>query len=338
MAKKSISDVVLRAVVDTSGVAAGLNNIGAQVAGRQFGTGGGGPTGASGAAGGFVNPHGGSAPGSVAATAAAAAFGAGLAGARAQRAGSPVQANESLRARIAREVSRYGRVGSRTGRERVLPMQEMLRLNAAGDPRGLEARFELAREQGNIRRQMLAENSKLRYMRLNRMTGGAYGALRGIGQGIGGMNTRFGSMLGLGRFAPLGGPAMLAAGGFMVGNRIQQEMSDLPGQFKDISRFDFGPDRAAASQISRYLNPPGKKAPLSIWDRYLIESRKLNNGQPSWVERSSRMTTDNKQYFATRLAEATTSVSGALGFLRDYYFPPTMLYHMFQRLGVQMNY
>ena len=75
MAKNDISSIVFKAVVDTSGVAAGLNNIGAQVAGRQFGTGGGGPTGASGAAGGFVNPHGGSAPGSVAATAAAAAFG-----------------------------------------------------------------------------------------------------------------------------------------------------------------------------------------------------------------------------------------------------------------------
>ena len=54
MAKKSISDIVLRAVVDTSGVAAGLNNVQAQVAGRRFGTVGG-PQGATGAAGGFVS-------------------------------------------------------------------------------------------------------------------------------------------------------------------------------------------------------------------------------------------------------------------------------------------
>lgn len=196
----------------------------------------------------------------------------------------------------------------------------------------LQERFERAREQGLRRRQMLAENSKLRYMRLNRMTGGAYGALRGIGQGIGTDFKSIGTMLGFGRFAGAGLAGMGALGAGLAGMRAIGAINQIPGQFEDLSRFNFGADRAAAAGISRYLRPPGQKAPLGWFDRYMVEARKLSGGGPSWQERAIKGISEGYQDTAARAAYGTSSVSGALAVYFQDFFPLTAIYYQLKRV------
>ena len=352
MAKKSISDIVLRAVVDTSGVAAGLNNIGSQVAGRQFGQSGGGPTGASGAAGGFVNPHGGSAPGSVAATAAAAAFGAGLGRGGGPGATGPAtgagagfrSVNEPLRNLYARAGQGSAILGNPLTTMLYNRFQQPLlqRANALFDAAnmareaGSRTASDLYSRQGNrIRANFDRRNAalaRLAQSRTGRAAGGAYGALRGIGQGIGTDFKSIGTMLGFGRFAGAGLAGMGALGVGLAGMRALSAINQIPGQFEDLSRFNFGEDRAAAAGISRYLRPPGQKAPLGWFDRYMVEARKMAGGGPSWQEKAIKGASEGYQYTAERAAYGTSSVSGALAVYFQDFFPLTAIYYQLKRV------
>lgn len=313
MAKKSISDIVLRAVVDTSGVAAGLNNIGSQVAGRQFGTGGGGPTGASGAPGGFVNPHGGSAPGSVAATAAAAAFGAGLGrggraggGRLAELAANPAAVPPAAFAAMQRQIAIRGNPITNALFNR---FQQPLfnRANALFDAAnmareaGSRTAGDIYARQGHILRERFnrrnAALAGLAQSRVGRMAGGAIGGLRGMGDRIGAFTqstldrggplgglTRFAGLMGMGRFAGVGGFG-LAAGAPVAGAAMAYGMyQNRYNSVQDITRFNFGDDRRQAMRMRQAYYKPGQKAPLGLMDRFWLGAYRASPNEQPWME------------------------------------------------------
>ena len=287
MAKKSISDIVLRAVVDTSGVAAGLNNIGSQVAGRQYGQTAGGPIGASGAAGGFVNPHGGGAGAGAAAVAAAAVAGAAagrrrMAGGRATSATVAGIFGKDEADRMAeRAASMAGLRSARRAMEELYPgvswKDREFKNGKFKENFYWQERFDLARQQGLRRRE-----------RINALLPGVAQGIRNrsmLGR-VAGLSTKAGQMMGMGRFAPLGGAAMVSGGIGYAGVRLGQLGNEgMPSRFSDISRFEFGADREAAGQLKRYWNPANKKAPLGFVDRFFVEGRKANNGEATWLEK-----------------------------------------------------
>lgn len=313
MAKKSISDIVLRAVVDTSGVAAGLNNIGSQVAGRSFGTGQGGPTGAAGAAGGFVSPYG-AAPGGLAAAGAAAAAGIAIGRGRAAagRPGADAVAGVFGEVKAREMMDRAaGMTGLRSGRRAVEELYPGVSWHEFEAKNGKmkekfywQERFDLAKKQGEARQKRIAE------------------LLPGVQEGIrsrsllGAINqnsTRIGAMMGLGRFAPLGVPG-LALGAATVGGTAAINLADsMYGRYQDISRFRVGPDRLAASQLRRTWTPAGEKAPLSFMDRLLIEGRKANQGQATLFEKGVGSLGQMKQGAATQVGRATAGDVAGIG-------------------------
>jgi hypothetical protein len=77
------------------------------------------------------------------------------------------------------------------------------------------------------------------------------------------------------------------------------------GRYQDISRFQVGADRLAASQLRRTWTPAGQKAPLSFMDRILIEGRKANQGQATAFEEGIGRLGVMKQGIATDVGKAT---------------------------------
>jgi hypothetical protein len=342
MAKKSISDIVLRAVVDTSGVAAGLNNIGSQVSGRSFGQSGGGPTGASGAAGGFVNPHGGGAGAGAAAVAAAAAagvaLGRGRGGRLAELAANPGAVSPAARAGMARQTA-----------IRNNPLTNLL-YNKYQQPlfdrtQALYDASTLSRDAGSRRaadaygRQagILRERFNRRNAALGRMARNPFGQLLGegvrLGQFAGGLSRQAGQMMGMGRLAPLGGPAMLGAGAIYGGIQLGQMGNEgMPSRFSDITRFEFGADRQAARQLKRDWSPSNKKAPLGFMDRFFVEGRKANNGQATWVENTLRFSGEQYQKMAAEMGANTATFGGTVSNVLQLASPPYMMAMALKRI------
>jgi hypothetical protein len=300
MAKKSISDIVLRAVVDTSGVAQGLNNIGAQVAGRTYGTGQGGPTGASGAAGGFVNPHGGGAGPGVAAVAAAAAAGVTVArgvggagpGGAAMREAMAVTGNPLTNLLSKRYVA-----------PRFRKQEDLLKAakvaQDAGSDMAARAYVREALREGAAGAMASRRLSRFAESRVGRFTGGAIGGLSGMGDRIGAFTqktldrggplgglTRFAGMMGMGRFAGVGGFGLAAgapvAGAAMAYGAYQNRYNSV----MDISRFNFGEDRRQAMRMRQAYYQPGKKAPLDLMDRFWLGAYKASPNELPWMERA----------------------------------------------------
>lgn len=325
MAKKSIGDIVLRAVVDTSGVAQGLNNIGAQVAGRQFGTGQGGPQGASGAAGGFVNPHGGGAgPGAAAVAAAAAAGAAAARGGRAHAMRSGAAWSDYMREQVRRDLGgdmpswRMASIGMPGAPTLGFYDWAMRRRMAAG------GRFYAATSSWNAavaapRGEIgAAYRSKERWKTIlgayERAPGWAQAAVnipwmarnaaqragQGIRNAVGGAidrvamsgfdpiasATRFAGLLGMGRFSALGGMGVIA-GAPIAGAAMGYNMyQNRYNSVMDISRFNFGADRQAAMRMRQAYKQPGQKAPLDLMDRFWLGAYKASPNDIPWMERA----------------------------------------------------
>ena len=130
--------------------------------------------------------------------------------------------------------------------------------------------------------------------------------LGGLGRQAMQMNNRFGSMLGLGRFAPLGLPGMAVAGAGMAAIQFGQMGNEgMPSRFSDISRFQPGDDRYFASRLKQTWAPSGQKAPLSFIDRMFVEGRRANQGEPTFLERSLKSAGENYQQLATTTGQAS---------------------------------
>jgi hypothetical protein len=348
MAKKSISDIVLRAVVDTSGVAAGLNNIGAQVAGRQFGQTAGGPTGASGAPGGFVNPHGGGAGPGAAAVAAAAV--AGAAAGRAGRAsfGTRFAAAKGLDANFAKHVdnmvdanrNRVGRFLNRFYAEpmarkadRYADMQAWLR-----DPRGMglsPADARRASSWKNFNRYQSAYEARI--ARVASISRGYEGFKRGAGnllEGAFGSATRFAGLMGMGRFAPLGGGAIMAGAPLALAAGIHGAYRNrYDSATSDLTRFNYGEDRVAAMRMRSHWKTPGRKAPLSLMDRFQVGGYKTGN--VPWWDRALKSTGEFIGNAAEQGGAEAAQMFTAWGLIRTYspiYRVGEGVYHAIRRV------
>jgi hypothetical protein len=312
MAKKSISDIVLRAVVDTSGVAAGLNNIGSQVSGRSFGQSGGGPTGASGAAGGFVNPHGGGAGAGAAAVAAAAAAGVTVARARGGRltelAANPGAVPPAAFAAMNRAIAIRGNPITNALFNR---FQQPLfsKANALYDAANMarEAGSRTAsdlyvRQAGVLRERFNRRNAALAgfaQSRIGRMAGGAIGGLGGMGDRIGAFTqrtldrggplgglTRFAGLMGMGRFAGVGGFGLAAGAPVAAAAMAYGGYQSRYNSSQDITRFNFGADRQTAMAQRRFWRQGvGNKAPLDLSDRFWLGAYRENNNQAPWMDK-----------------------------------------------------
>jgi len=324
MAKKSISDIVLRAVVDTSGVAAGLNNIGSQVAGRQFGQTAGGPIGASGAAGGFVNPHGGGAGAGAAATAAAAAAGA-AAGRGVGGAGPGGAAMREAMAVTGNPLTNL--LSKRYVAPRFRKQEDLLKAaklaQDAGSGMAARAYVREALREGAAGAMASRRLSRFAETRAGRFAGGAVG----LASQVAGLSTKAGQMMGMGRFAPLGGAAMVAGGIGYAGVRLGQLGNEgMPSRFSDITRFQFGADREAARQLKRDWNPANRKAPLGFIDRFLVEGRKANNGQATWLEKGIKFAGETYQQKAAQMGAASATLGGTLSTMAGLASPLGMMY------------
>jgi hypothetical protein len=335
MAKKSISDIVIRAVVDTSGIANGLNNVGTQVGGRTWGATGGAPTGASGAQGGFVSPHGGTgAPGSAAAVAAGAALGARLgprggAGGGAAAAVAAQAAKEGLPPYFLAQLAPYlygaGRNSNRIGRDyfpggalnSILEARDISQRDRADL---LQQRFDRAREQGLVRRERMT--ALLPGVRRGIRERSVMGRIMNQGSDLGRMNRAFGTVLGAGRFAPVAGPAIGLLGAGMLAQRIGQfGNQDMPSMWSDLSRFQGGDDRRYASLMKRDWAPAGKKAPLGFMERFFIESRRAAGGEMGLVE--SGLKTAGEMYQNQARVAAILVENSPFSVLRRLFFSGT---------------
>jgi hypothetical protein len=187
--------------------------------------------------------------------------------------------------------------------------------------------------QADIRRQLFnsrnAALARFAESRAGRFAGGAVG----LASQAAGLSTKAGQMMGMGRFAPLGGAAMVAGGIGYAGVSLGQLGNEgMPSRFSDITRFQFGADREAARQLKRDWNPANKKAPLGFIDRFLVEGRKANNGQATWLEKGVKFAGEQYQRKAAEMGASSASLLGTISNVAEVASPPWMMLMTLKRM------